>query len=67
MHYQEVYGANNVFDSLRNQRINNELINIDWIKCQVYGSTFYIPEMFPSEIPELISILVKITRCLQLH
>ena len=60
MHYPEIYEANPIFDSLRNKKVFGEFINIDWIKCQIYGSTFYIPEMFPKEISSLSEILKRI-------
>ena len=62
MNYQISYESDSVFDKLRNTKIHGQLIDMDWIKVQVYNKEFVIPEMFPIIIPSLESILEKL-RC----
>lgn len=62
MNYQISYESDSVFDKLRNTKIHGQLIDMDWIKVQVYNKEFVIPEMFPRIIPSLESILTKL-RC----
>ena len=62
MNYQISYESDSVFDKLRNIKIHGQLIDMDWIKTQVYNKEFVIPEMFPRIIPSLESILEKL-RC----
>ena len=62
MNYQISYESDSVFDKLRNIKIHGQLIDMDWIKTQVYNKEFVIPEMFPRIIPSLESILRKL-RC----
>ena len=59
MNYQISYESNCVFDKLRNIKIHGQLIDIDWIKTQVYNKEFVIPEMFPKIVPTLKSIMTK--------
>ena len=59
MNYQISYESNYVFDKLRNVKIHGQLIDIDWIKIQVYNKEFVIPEMFPKIVPTLKSIMTK--------
>ena len=60
MNYQISYESNCVFDKLRNTKMYGQLIDIDWIKTQVYNKQFVIPEMFPRIVPTLKSIMTKI-------
>ena len=59
MNYQISYESNCVFDKLRNIKIHGQLIDIDWVKTQVYNKEFVIPEMFPKIVPTLKSIMTK--------
>ena len=60
MHYPEIYECDCIFDFFREKKLLGEYINIDWIKTQVYGTTYYIPETFPDSIPELEEILKRL-------
>ena len=62
MNYQISQECDCVFDKLRNTMVHGQLIDIDWVKTQVYGDMFVIPEMFPRIVPSLNSILTKL-RC----
>lgn len=63
MMYHEIYEADSIFDVFRNVKTKNEIVDVDWIKLQVYGMKV-IPEMFPSIFPELDDILRRlITGC----
>jgi len=59
MNYQISYESDSVFDKLRNTKIHGQLIDMDWIKAQVYNKEFVIPEMFPRIVPTLKSIITK--------
>jgi len=60
MNYQESYGCDCVFDTFRGRKVFGQFIDLDWVKTQVYGQMFVIPETFPKKVPELYEILFKL-------